>query len=99
MLPFFRGAAQYAQAAALGLASYRARLKLEFLQDGALNFAGIARVHLLWSSRVQELRVCHAIDEFRSLYSTQCPYTVYTLVFASLVVNVRKASSQQSLCA
>ena len=98
MLPFFRGAAQYAQAAALGLASYRARLKLEFLQDGALNFAGIARVHLLWSSRVQELRVWHVIDEFRTLYSTQYPYTVDT----SLCVpcgKCLKASSEQSLCA
>ena len=69
MQPFFRHVAQHAQAAALELASYKARVKFEFLQEGALNFAGISRVHILWSSRVQELRVC--LDEFHSLSRTQ----------------------------
>ena len=36
MLPFFGVAAQHAQAAALGLAFYRPRVKLWFLQDRAL---------------------------------------------------------------
>ena len=58
---------QHAQAAALGLASYRLRVKFDFLQKGALNFDGVARVHMLWSSQAQELRACHAIDEFHSL--------------------------------
>ena len=45
-------------AAALGLASYRARVKLWFLLDWALNFARVARVHMFWSSWLPELRVC-----------------------------------------
>jgi len=58
ILPLCRDVAQQAQAAALGLASYRPRVKLWFLQDRALNFAGVARVHMLWSSRVPEMRKC-----------------------------------------
>ena len=57
MLAFCRDVAQHAQAAALELTSYRPRVKLSLFQDRALNFAGVARVHMLWSSRVPELRV------------------------------------------
>ena len=42
MQPFFRDIAQHAQAAALELASYKARVKFDVLQKGALNFASIA---------------------------------------------------------
>eukprot|EP00435_Cladocopium_sp_Y103_P048740 s1150_g14.t1 len=45
-LPFYRKVAQHAQAAALGLEPYRPRVKLWFLQDRALNFAGVARVQV-----------------------------------------------------
>ena len=31
-------------------------------------------LHMLWSSRVQELRVCHTIDEFHSLQRTRCRF-------------------------
>ena len=64
MLPFFGVAAQHLQTAALGMASYRPRVKLWFCKP---DFAGVAREHMLWSSRVRELRVCHVIDEFHSL--------------------------------
>ena len=69
---------QHAQAAALGLASYKARVTIEFLQEGALNFAGIARVHLEFRGGGAE-----SLAKFRSLYSTQC---LYTTVYISLCV-------------
>ena len=53
-----RDVAQLSQTAVLGLASCRPRVKLWLLQDRALNFASVARVHMLWSSRVPETRVC-----------------------------------------
>ena len=58
MLPFCRDVARLSQTAVLGLAFCRPRVKLWLLQDRALNFASVARVHMLWSSRVQEARVC-----------------------------------------
>eukprot|EP00435_Cladocopium_sp_Y103_P035458 s2941_g9.t1 len=54
-LPLYRKVAQHAQAAALGLAPYRPRVKLWFLQDRALNFAGVARVQVRASSERQDI--------------------------------------------
>ena len=42
MLPFCGVVSQHAQAAALGLASYRPRVTLLFLQERALNLNGVA---------------------------------------------------------
>ena len=42
MLLFFGVVAQHVQAAALGLASYRPRVTLLFLQERALNLNGVA---------------------------------------------------------
>ena len=67
VVPFCRDVAQPVQAAVLGLASYRRRAKLVFSQSERC-------LHLLWSLRVTELRVCHAIDEFHSLQRTQCRF-------------------------
>eukprot|EP00435_Cladocopium_sp_Y103_P042250 s1150_g11.t1 len=53
---------------------YRPRVKLWFFQDRALNFAGFARVHMLWNSWLPELRICHVIDEFHSLQRRQFPF-------------------------
>ena len=35
------------------------------------SFAGIARMHLLWGSRVPEMRACHVVDELHSLERMQ----------------------------
>ena len=96
MQPFFKDVAQHAQAAALELASYKARVKFEFLQEGALNFAGISRVHILWSSWVQELRVCHEIDEFCSLQRARCRFEEKSL--NSFQGQAEETLIWQSLC-
>ena len=61
MLPFCGVVAQHAQAAVLGMASCRPRVKLWVSGNN------IARANMLWSSQVPELRVCHVIDEFHRL--------------------------------
>eukprot|EP00435_Cladocopium_sp_Y103_P049836 s1150_g15.t1 len=55
MLPFCGNVVQHAQAAALGLAPYRPRVKLWFLKNPAFNSAGFVGVHRLWSSWQQRL--------------------------------------------
>ena len=57
MLPLCGVVAQLSQAAALGLASYRPRVKLWFLRNWALNFAGIAGAQLQCSSCLSEQKV------------------------------------------
>ena len=57
VLPLCRDVAQHAQAAVLGLASKRPRVKLWFLQNWALNFAGIAGAQLQCSSCLSEQKV------------------------------------------
>ena len=100
MLPLCGVVAQLSQAAALGLASYRP--SIVFREP---NFASVARVHMLWSSRVRGLRVCSVIDEFHSLQRTQCPFDENSLnscqgkaeeslmsqASCHLAVNVRRA--------
>ena len=56
-MPFCKDVAEFSQAAALGFASYRPRVKLWLLQEPALNFDRVARVRMLWSSRVPEQKV------------------------------------------
>eukprot|EP00435_Cladocopium_sp_Y103_P043413 s1150_g12.t1 len=111
MLPFGGDVAQLWQAAVLGLIPYRPRVKLWFFQDRALNFAGFARVHMLWSSWLPEERVCHVIDEFHSLQRAQCPFdekflnsfqgqaeeTLMLQALCHLVVNVLRPRSEQSV--
>ena len=64
-MPFCRDFAQHAQAAALGLTSYRPRVTVFFPASRALNFD--AAVHGYQSRKFR-------IVQFDSLQRTQCPF-------------------------